>query len=120
MEDGGKSLRRMDESVVVENLGSTLVEVANWCAWRVEEERVFNRSEVRVVGRMRYKCSLQSLTVPPLRKMRSTSPPSLVTLPWEHVCCSVRICSSRLHKQWIEGSRLWRISAYSTGFVASY
>ena len=65
MGDGGKSLRRMDESVVVENLRSTLVEVANLCAWRVGEERALNRSEVRVAGRMRYKCSLRSLTVPP-------------------------------------------------------
>ena len=31
MGDGGKSLRRMDESLVVENLGNTLVEVATLC-----------------------------------------------------------------------------------------
>ena len=79
MGDGGKSLRRMDESVVVENLRSTLVEVANLCAWRVGEERALNRSEVRVAGRMRYKCSLRSLTVPPLRETCSTSSSSLVT-----------------------------------------
>ena len=35
-------------------------------------------------------------------------------------CCSVHILSPCLHKQWIEGARLWRISAYSTRFVASY
>ena len=38
MGDGGKSLRRMDESVVVENLGSTLVEVANLCGGEWERK----------------------------------------------------------------------------------
>ena len=78
-ENGRKSLWRMDESVVVENFGSTLVEVANLCAWRVGEERALNRSEVRVAGSMRYKCSLRSPSIPPLRKTHGASSSSLVT-----------------------------------------
>ena len=46
VENGGKSLRRMEESVVVENLQSTLVEVPNSGGWGVRvlmEERATNR-----------------------------------------------------------------------------
>ena len=67
--------------------------------------------------------SLQVLTPipihPPIHK-RAVRALQAWSLPWERVCCTVRIRSSRLQTQWIEGAWLWRISAYSTRFVASY
>ena len=76
-------------------------------------------SQVCVAGSIRYKCSLRSPSIPHFVK-RAVRALQACSLPWERVCCSIRIRSSRLHKQWIEGARLWRISAYSTRFVASY
>ena len=76
-------------------------------------------SQVCVAGSIRYKCLLRSPPSPHFTKCEVRALQAW-SLPLERVCCSVRIRSSRLHKQWIEGARLWRISAYSTRFVASY
>ena len=68
--------------------------------------------------------SLQLLTPIPLHPPNSQNARyelfKLGHFPGSVHCCSVHIRSSRLQKQWIEGARLWRISAYSTRFVASY
>ena len=68
--------------------------------------------------------SLQVLTPIPLRPPTSQNARyelfKLGHFPVSVWCCRVRIRSSCLHTQWIEGARLWRMPAYSTRFVASY
>ena len=100
MGDGGKSLRRMDESVVVENLRSTLVEVPNSGGWGVRvlrEERAMNRSPKYVCQGACATSAHSDPSLSPHFAKRAVRALQAWSFPWERVCCSFPIRSSRLH-----------------------
>ena len=107
----------------MENLERTLVEGSNsgwWGMRELREERAKNWSP-KYVWRGSFATSAHSDPHPsPQFANAQYELFKLGHFPGSVHCCSVHILSSCLHKQWIEGTRLWRISAYSTRFVASY